>query len=70
MKNNRTETAAVGSLSDVSTNEEGLLYEGEQRCICNRLICIIKGDVVEIKCPKCKRMLRIFTGGIKRIECE
>jgi hypothetical protein len=60
MKNNKAE---------IST-EENLLYEGEQRCICNRLVCVVKGNVVEIKCPKCKRMVRISTSGINRIECD
>lgn len=61
MKNNKAE---------ISTTEENLLYEGEQRCICNRLVCVIKGNVVEIKCPKCKRMVRISTSGINSIECD
>jgi phage FluMu protein Com len=69
MKVNKAETAAR-SLSDIPANEKRLLYGGEQRCICNRLICIIKGDVVEIKCPKCKRILEIFTKGIIHIECK
>jgi phage FluMu protein Com len=44
-------------------------FEGEQRCLCNRLVCIIKDDVIEIKCARCKRMTRIYTAGIEDIAC-
>lgn len=52
---------------------EGLKkYQGEQRCVCNRLICIvncvIQNDVIEIKCAKCKRIIKITTYGIKQID--
>lgn len=40
----------------------------EHRCDCNRLLCVIDGDTIEIKCPKCKRITRIYTRGIDRIE--
>ena len=69
MKDNKAE-AAVHSTSIPVASERHPLYEGEQRCICNRLLCIIKGDVIEIKCPKCKRMLKIATKGIEQIECK
>ena len=42
--------------------------EGEQRCKCNKLICIIKDDDVEIKCNKCKRIMVIRTKGIRRVD--
>jgi len=41
---------------------------GEQRCLCHRLICIVRDDIIEIKCPKCKRLIRIITAGIQGIE--
>lgn len=41
---------------------------GEERCICNKLLCIIKGSTIEIKCNKCKRLFRIYTNGIVRTE--
>lgn len=40
----------------------------EERCLCNKLLCVVKGDVVEIKCNKCKRLFRIHTRGIVRTE--
>lgn len=43
------------------------IYEN-LRCICNRLVCKIDDDVIEIKCPRCKRLIRIYTGGIGMIE--
>jgi len=38
------------------------------RCLCHKLICIRYGDVIEIKCNKCKRMISIYTRGIERVE--
>lgn len=52
--------------SGLKTKEEPL--EGEQRCICNKLICEIKDNVIEIKCNKCKRFIRIITKGIDDIQ--
>jgi phage FluMu protein Com len=69
MKANKAETTAR-QISVPASNEKQQTYKGEQRCICNRLICIIKGDVIEIKCPKCKRMMEIVTKGINYIECK
>lgn len=40
----------------------------EQRCKCNKLICVTKDDDIEIKCNKCKRIMVIRTKGIKRID--
>ncbi|MHB9145032.1 MAG: hypothetical protein ACYC5Y_06810 [Symbiobacteriia bacterium] len=42
----------------------------EQRCRCNKLICVINGDVVEIRCNKCKRMTYIYTRGIEGVRVE
>ena len=39
-----------------------------ERCICNRLICIIKNNNIEIKCSRCKRIIIIETNGIKNID--
>jgi hypothetical protein len=41
---------------------------GELRCVCNRLIFVRRGEAVEIKCSKCKRLIVIQTAGIKRVE--
>jgi len=41
-----------------------------QRCICNKLTCVIRGDVVEIRCNKCKRMTYIYTRGIEGVRIE
>jgi len=41
----------------------------EKRCLCNRLICILRdGDIIEIKCSKCKRLIEIHTRGIIKID--
>ncbi len=48
--------------------ERGEGPQGELRCICNRLICVVVGDAIEIKCPKCKRLVRIETAGIRRVQ--
>lgn len=47
---------------------ESQLPNVEQRCKCNKLICVIKDDDIEIKCNKCKRIMVIRTKGIKRID--
>ncbi|MDH7578137.1 MAG: hypothetical protein QHH75_10045 [Bacillota bacterium] len=47
--------------------ERGEVPQGELRCVCNRLICVVAGDVIEIKCSKCKRLVRIETAGIKGV---
>ncbi len=39
----------------------------ELRCICNKLLCVIKGDTIEIKCNKCKRLVTIYTQGVKDV---
>lgn len=39
-----------------------------ERCKCNKLLCIIKGNDIEIKCNKCKRMMIIRTDGIKGMD--
>lgn len=42
--------------------------KGELRCICHRLLCKIKDNVIEIKCAKCKRLIYIHTSEISKIE--
>ena len=37
------------------------------RCLCHRLLFIRSGNTIEIKCSKCKRILRIETAGILRL---
>lgn len=37
------------------------------RCLCNKLLCTRSGNIIEIKCNKCKRILRIETAGIIRM---
>lgn len=37
------------------------------RCVCNKLVCTVRGDIIEIKCSKCKRLVVIQTRGIQRI---
>ncbi len=38
------------------------------RCACNKLLCIVRGDDIEIRCNKCKRYTLIKTRGIVGIE--
>lgn len=59
-------TAGEGAAKEPATGREG----EPVRCICNKLICIRYGDVIEIKCNKCKRMISIYTRGIDRIEIQ
>lgn len=40
------------------------------RCLCNKLLFIRYGNIIEIKCNKCKRMIRVFTRGIDHIHIE
>lgn len=46
------------------------LRKEELRCICNRLLFMQKGEDIEIKCPKCKRIVVIHTKGVKSITFE
>ncbi|WP_157834968.1 hypothetical protein [Desulfofalx alkaliphila] len=46
-------------------------YQSEQqRCVCNKLLCVIKGNNIEIKCNKCERIMVIKTKGIEQIEVK
>ncbi len=40
----------------------------QQRCICNKLLCIVRENTIEIKCNKCKRIMLIKTKGIENVE--
>ena len=40
----------------------------QQRCTCNKLLCIVKENTIEIKCNKCKRIMLIKTKGIEGVE--
>lgn len=42
----------------------------QQRCVCNKLLCVINENNVEIKCNKCKRLMVIKTAGIEGIEIK
>ncbi len=44
--------------------------EKQQRCSCNKLLCVIKEDTIEIKCNKCKRIMQIKTKGIESVEVK
>lgn len=44
-----------------SLEKEQPLDNKDMRCICNKLICQIDNNVIEIKCNKCKRIIRILT---------
>ena len=42
----------------------------QMRCICKKLICIVKGTDLEIRCNKCKRYIYIKTAGIIETEYQ
>lgn len=44
--------------------------ENEVRCICKRLVFVFEKEEIQIKCNKCKRIIRIETKGINRITRE
>ncbi len=52
-----------GNLEFEKSDDNGQLL----RCLCNRLICVYENNVIEIKCGKCKRVIRIFVEGITNI---
>ena len=57
------------SLPQVGADHEPGDQEADPiRCRCNKLVCIRYGDMIEIKCNKCKRMVLIYTRGIERVE--
>lgn len=59
----------MAGLGQVHAGEEDRISEAHPiRCLCNKLVCIRYGDVIEIKCNKCKRMISIYTKGIERVE--
>lgn len=51
-----------------SSEEAAAPHERSIRCLCNRLICKSSEGVIEIKCPKCKRIVKIHVGKIGDIE--
>lgn len=40
----------------------------EVRCRCHKLICLVDGHDVHLKCGRCKRVLIIRTRGIESIQ--
>lgn len=34
------------------------------RCLCGKLVCIIEGNEVQIKCNRCKRIVVVQTEGV------
>lgn len=63
MKGKKALTVEAGS-----TPERGEGKQEDLRCVCNRLICVFNGNAVEIKCAKCKRLIRIETVGITGVQ--
>jgi hypothetical protein len=55
-------------VSKVDFDDFKLLNDEEERCLCNKLICIVKGPNIEIKCNKCKRLMIIKTNGVVGVE--
>lgn len=37
------------------------------RCLCGKMVCMIEGNEVQIKCSRCKRMVIVQTRGIVSI---
>ncbi len=38
------------------------------RCICNKLLCTCKNDLVIIKCSRCKRYMVLQTRGVESVK--
>ena len=57
----------MAGLPDAAADDQGRQAQ-PVRCHCHRLVCIRYGNVIEIKCSKCKRMISIHTRGIERVE--
>jgi len=57
---------------EIEKREEDLKTNGLKmvRCRCNKLLCAVNGNEVEIKCNKCKRLLAIKTNGIISVEIK
>lgn len=39
----------------------------QQRCRCGKLVCIIEGNDVQIKCNRCKRVVVVHTAGVRGV---
>lgn len=44
------------------------LKPAEARCECGQLIAKLRGDVLEVKCKRCKRMVHISYNRLKESE--
>lgn len=44
--------------------------QGYLRCRCNKLLCVVKDNDIEIKCNKCKRLMIVKTKGIVDVEIK
>ncbi|MFO8059406.1 MAG: hypothetical protein R6U70_01940 [Bacillota bacterium] len=51
----------------MSSRSSGLIGE-PTRCVCNKLLMTREGDVIIIKCGRCKRYTVIKTEGIASID--
>ena len=51
----------------MSTRGSDLIGE-PVRCMCNKLLMTLKGDIIIIKCGRCKRYTVIRTEGIASID--
>lgn len=40
------------------------------RCLCSKLICVIEGNDVRIKCNRCKRIVVVHTRGVTSISFQ
>lgn len=58
------ESKAVYQLQEEKGETGGNLI----RCTCNKLLCVINGNNIEIKCNKCKRTMVIKSKGIINVE--
>lgn len=54
----------------VENIESGTDELQQKRCVCNKLLFILNGNNIEIKCNKCKRVMVIKTTGIKGVEIK
>lgn len=43
------------------------MRDHQLRCLCNKMVCVIEGAEVQIKCARCKRVVVIQTQGVVSI---
>lgn len=50
--------------------EEGVKLDDELRCLCNKLLFVLDGENIRVRCGRCKRTMVVRTRGILGIRFE